>query len=162
VPTPLVYDELKRLARSKRRGEMHESDVQTTALVHEAFLRLSGGQLPECENRSHFFGIAARVMRQILVDLARTRQAQKRGPGLEIPFADLPDGDVGEEDQAFLALDQALERLSKQSELKCRLIELRFFCGFTNEEVAAITELPMATVKKELRLARAWLTRELA
>jgi RNA polymerase sigma-70 factor (ECF subfamily) len=158
---PLIYSELKNLASSHLRRERSAGVVQTTVLVHEAFLRLAGSRLPDCENRSHFFGVAARVMRQVLVDMARTRQAAKRGPGLEYPLADLPD--VGApQDDVFLALDDALDRLAAESPLKGRLIELRFFAGLTAEESAEALSLPVHTVRRELRLAKAWLHNELA
>src|SRR4051812_26249548 len=86
--TPLIYDELKKLAASQLRRESASSALQTTVLVHEAFMRMAGSPLPECQNRSHFYGIAARVMRQVLVDLARARRAVKRGAGIEVPLAD--------------------------------------------------------------------------
>lgn len=157
---PLVYDELKHLASSHLRRERFPGSVQTTVLVHEAFLRLAGSQLPECENRSHFFGIAARVMRQVLVDMARSRRATKRGPGLEFSLAELPDLGAPK-DAAFLALDDALNRLAVESPLKGQLIELRFFAGLTAEESAEAMSLPVYTVRRELRLAKAWLHREL-
>ncbi len=158
---PLVYDELKRLASSHLRRERSPGSVQTTVLVHEAFLRLAGSRLPACENRSHFFGIAARVMRQVLVDMARARRATKRGPGLELPLADLPDLGAPKDD-AFLALDDALNRLAAESPVKGQVIDLRFFAGLTAEESAEALSLPVHTVRRELRLAKAWLHRELA
>ena len=158
---PIVYEELKRLASSQLRREHSDHSVQTTVLVHEAFLRIARSRLPDCENRSHFFGIAARVMRQVLVDLARARQAGKRGPGHEFSLAEIPDFG-SPEDAAFLALNDALERLSIESPLKSRLIELRFFCGLTAEETAETVSLPLHVVRKEMRLARAWLVHELA
>jgi RNA polymerase sigma factor (TIGR02999 family) len=157
---PLVYDELKILASSNLRREHGDRPMQTTVLVHEAFLRLVGSRLPECQNRSHFFGIAARVMRQVLVDLARSRQAEKRGPGLELSLAVLPELAVTK-DSTFLALDDALNQLSLEAPLKSQLIELYFFCGLTAEESAATVNLPVHTVRKELRLAKAWLLHEL-
>jgi RNA polymerase sigma factor (TIGR02999 family) len=157
---PLVYEELKALASSHLRREHAEKPVQTTVLVHEAFIRLAGSPLPECANRSHFFGIAARVMRQVLVDMARARRAEKRGAGVEVALADLPD--VGAfRDSAFLALDEALNRLAVECPLKNRLIELQFFGGLTAQESADILGLPVQTVRKELRLAKAWLLHDL-
>lgn len=157
---PIVYEELKRLARSHLRRERAEHSVQTTVLVHEAFIRIARSRLPECEDRSHFFGIAARVMRQVLVDMARERQANKRGAGHEFSLAEIPDFGLPQ-DSAFLALNDALERLSTESPLKSRLIELRFFCGLTAEEVAETVSLPVHVVRKEMRLARAWLVNAL-
>jgi RNA polymerase sigma-70 factor, ECF subfamily len=158
---PLVYSELKSLASSHLRRERAPGSIQTTVLVHEAFLRLAGSRLPDCENRSHFFGLAARVMRQVLVDMARTRLAAKRGPGLEYPLAELPD--VGAtRDDAFLALDDALNRLAAESPLKGQVIELHFFAGLTAEESAEALSVPVHTVRRELRLAKAWLHNQLA
>jgi len=158
---PLVYSELKKLAASHLRREGSPGALQTTALVHEAFLRLAGSAQPNYENRSHFYGIASRLMRQVLVDFARVRSAQKRGPGQEIALADL--GDFGKQpDRMLLTLDGALERLSREDEMKARLIEMRFFGGMTAEESAAALAIPVDIVRRELRLARAWLHRELA
>ena len=157
---PLIYNELKSLASSHLRRERSPVSIQTTGLVHEAFLRLAGSPLPECENRSHFFGVAARVMRQVLVDMARARHAAKRGPGLEYPLAELPDMEAPR-DEAFLALDDALNRLATESPLKGQLIELHFFAGLTAEESSQVLSLPVHTVRRELRLAKAWLHNEL-
>ncbi len=162
---PVVYQELKKLASSQLRREHSDPGqsgqaLQTTVLVHEAFLRIANARLPACENRSHFYGIAARVMRQVLVDMARARHAEKRGPGLEFAIAELPDLGTPH-DSTFLALDEALTRLALESELKGRLIELRFFGGLTAEEIAETTNLPVHVVRKEIRLARAWLAHQL-
>jgi RNA polymerase sigma factor (TIGR02999 family) len=158
---PLVYNELKSLASSHLRREHSAESIQTTALVHEAFLPLAGSRLPECENRSHFFGIAARVMRQVLVDTARTRHAAKRGPGLEYPLAELPEL-CAAQDETFLAFDDSLKRLAAESPLKCQLVELCFFAGLTAEESAQTLSLSVHTVRRELRLAKAWLHNDLA
>lgn len=158
---PLVYDELKRLASSHLRREHSAESLETTVLVHEAFLRLAGSRIPDCENRSHFFGIAARVMRQVLVDSARSRHAAKRGQGVAAPLATLPDLGATSDDE-FLALDEALERLAVESPLKGQLIELYFFAGLTAEESGEAVSLPAHTVRRELRLAKAWLRNELA
>lgn len=158
---PLVYDELKRIAAGQLRRQNSFASLQTTGLVHEAFLRLAGGTFPECENRSHFYGIACRLMRQVLVDLARSRMALKRGFGREEPFTDsTPHPASADED--FLALNDALEQLSAESRLKGRLIEMRFFGGLTAEQSADMLSVSVHTVRRELRLAQAWLRRELA
>ena len=158
---PLVYDQLKTLASRHLRREYSSEAIQTTVLVHEAFMRLAGSTLPECESRTHFFSIAARVMRRVLVDLARARQAAKRGSGNRISISEL--GDLGvPHDEMFLALDEALERLAVQSPIKSRLIELRYFAGLTTEEAAETLSLPAYTARRELRLARAWLKHELS
>ncbi|MGC9946913.1 MAG: ECF-type sigma factor [Bryobacteraceae bacterium] len=158
---PLVYQELKQLAMGHLRYERAPAAIEATALVHEAFLRLAGSPLPEFENRSHFYGIAARVMRQVLVDLARARRAGKRGEDLQVTlsgFEDLgaPAGD------AFLVLNDALDRLARDHPLKGQLIELRFFAGLTAEESAAALAIPVHNVRHQLRLGLAWLRRELA
>jgi RNA polymerase sigma factor (TIGR02999 family) len=158
--TPLVYNELRRIATAQLRREQHAT-VQATALVHEAYLRLVGSPLPEFQSRSHFYGIAGRLMRQVLVDFARTRTAAKRGPGLVVPLADL--GELGSPpDEAFLALNEALERLAQEHPRKAQLVELRFFVGLTAEEAASVVGIPVHTARRELRLAQAWLRRELS
>lgn len=157
---PLVYDELKILASKHLQREFSKESIQTTVLVHEAFLRLAGRPLPDCENRVHFFSIAARVMRRVLVDMARARRAEKRDVGVESPLTELGDLGSAEGDQ-FLALDEALERLSAQDRLKGQLIELHYFAGLTTEEAAETLDMPVYTVRRELRLARAWLQNEL-
>jgi RNA polymerase sigma factor (TIGR02999 family) len=159
--TSLIYDELKNLASRHLRRERKAGALQTTVLVHEDFLRLAGSQLPHCENRSHLYGIAARVMRQVLVDMARVRQASKRGPGLECSLTDFPD--IGApKDKVFLSLNDALERLARESPLKAKLIELHFFAGLTAEESAELVSVSVHTIRRELRLAKVWLQSELA
>ena len=146
---PMVYGELKRLAASQLRRESGPVTIQTTVLVHEAFLRLAGSGLQECENRSHFYGIAARVMRQVLVDMARARRAAKRGSGVaDVPLTDSLKS-IAPDDGTFLALNDALDHLTNESPVKGRLIELRFFAGLTAEESAAVVEIPVHTVRRE-------------
>ena len=158
---PLVYSELHRIASGYLRGERHGHTLQPTALVHEAYLRLIGQNQPDYQNRAHFFGVAAQVMRQILVDHARRSKAAKRGGGGErVPLdeaLELPSGRAA----AVVALDDALEVLRKCDERKARLVELRFFGGLTAEESAELLDLPVQTVRRELRVAQAWLEREL-
>ena len=158
---PLVYNELRRLAANYLHREQGPLTIQATALVHEAYLRIAASPLPAYENRAHFYGIAARVMRQVLVDMARARAAEKRGPGLEVTVADLDvlGAPAGND---FLALNDALDRLSSVNARKAQLIELRFFGGMTAEESAEVLEIPVHTVRRELRVAQAWLRRELA
>jgi RNA polymerase sigma factor (TIGR02999 family) len=157
---PLVYDELKVLASKHLQREYSCESIQTTALVHEAFLRLAGSPLPECENRSHFFSIAARVMRRVLVDLARARHAIKRGGKSDFSPGDLADPGRPHH-ETFLALDDALDRLTEQSPVKGQLIELCYFAGLSTQEAAEALSLPVHTARRELRLARAWLQHEL-
>src|SRR5215471_1527652 len=158
---PLVYDELKKLAAGHLRREAKERSLETTALVHEAFLRLAKGQHPSYENRSHFYGIASRLMRQVLVDLARARDTEKRSAMEEVQLAEIPD--LGRQtDQALLAMNDALEQLARTDSLKVQLIDMRFFGGMTAEESATVLSISVHVVRRELRLAQAWLHKELA
>ena len=157
---PLVYDELKKLAAGHLRGERKGRPLDTTALVHEAFLRLAPGQHPSYENRTHFYGIASRLMRQVLVDLARARSREKR-KGVEVSLTEIPD--LGRRpDESLLVMDEALERLERTDPLKVQLIEMRYFAGMTAEESAAVLSISVHVVRRELRLAQAWLHREIA
>jgi RNA polymerase sigma factor (TIGR02999 family) len=158
---PLVYDELKKLARAHLRREAGALPLQTTALVHEAFLRLAGSRHPSYENRSHFYGIASRLMRQVLVDAARNRAAEKRGSALEVALAELPDW-VPQPNRPVLALEDALQRLEKTDPRKGQLIEMRYFGGMTAEESSIALSIPVHVVRRELRLAQAWLRKEMA
>jgi RNA polymerase sigma factor (TIGR02999 family) len=158
---PLVYDELKKLASGHLKREFRSEPLQTTALVHEAFLRLAGTRHPSYEDRSHFFGIASRLMRQILVDAARMRAAEKRSAPEEPVLADI--ADLGHQpDAAVIAMDAALERLARTDPLKVRLIESRYFGGMTAEESAEALSMSVHVVRRELRLAKAWLRKEMA
>jgi RNA polymerase sigma-70 factor (ECF subfamily) len=158
---PLVYDELKKLARSHLRRELGAVSLETTSLVHEAFLKLAGGRHPSYENRAHFYGIASRLMRQVLVDTARARAAAKRAAAQEVPLADVPD--LGPKpDRSLLAIDDALQRLEKTDPLKGQLIEMRYFAGMTAEESSMALSKPVHTIRRELRLAQAWLRKEMA
>jgi RNA polymerase sigma factor (TIGR02999 family) len=158
---PLVYDELKKLASAHLRREARGEPLQTTALVHEAFLRLVRAQHPSYENRSHFYGIASRLMRQILVDAARARFADKRSAAAEIPLADIPD--LGHQPgSTVLAMSEALDRLETTDPLKVQLIEMRYFGGMTAEESAVALAMSVHVVRRELRIAQAWLRREMA
>lgn len=161
-----VYDELKKLAAAHLRREgpaaaSGQSALNTTALVHEAFIRLSDGRHPTYENRAHFYGIASRLMRQILVDAARARGTQKRNAAAEVPIAEL--AELGRQpDETLLAVDDALERLAQVDARKAQLIEMRFFGGMTAEESALALGLPVQTVRRGLRVAQAWLLKEMA
>ncbi len=158
---PLVYDELKKLARSHLRREARAVPLQTTALVHEAFLRLAGSRHPSYENRSHFYGIASRLMRQVLVDTARAKAAEKRSAAQEVALADVPDWGPRPE-RSLLALEDALQWLEKTDPQKGQLIEMRYFGGMTAEESSTALSMPVHTVRRELRLAQAWLRMEMA
>jgi RNA polymerase sigma-70 factor (ECF subfamily) len=160
--TPIVYDELCRLADHYLRDEHAASTLQPTALVHEAYLRLVAQKLPDWESRSHFFGVAAHLMRQILVDHSRRHQAAKRGGSAEklsiedtVTFGSAPGREIE-------TLDDALNALAKIDPRKVQIIELRFFGGFSTEETAQALGISVATVGREQRLAEAWLHREMA
>ena len=159
--TPLVYGELRRLARSYMRQERAGHTLQSTALVHEAFLRLVD-QRVQWNSRAHFFGIAAQMMRRILVDHAKAQSTAKRGAGavrieLEEGLATAPNRDVD-----LLALDEALERLTKVDPQRSRIVELRFFAGLSNEESAEVLGVSPATIQRQWAGARAWLFHELS
>jgi RNA polymerase sigma-70 factor, ECF subfamily len=158
---PLVYQELKKLARARLRGEANVPPLETTALVHEVFLKLAGGSHPSYESRSHFYGIASRLMRQILVDAARAKATVKRSGAQVIPLSNLPD--VGlRPDRSVLALEDALQWLEKADHLKGRLIEMRYFAGMTAEECSSALSIRVHVVRRELRLAQAWLRKHMA
>jgi RNA polymerase sigma factor (TIGR02999 family) len=158
---PLVYDELKKLAAGHLRREANVRSLETTALVHEAFLRMAKGQHPSYENRSHFYGIASRLMRQVLVDLARARAREKRSAMEEVQLAEIPD--LGPQpDRSLLAMNDALEQLARTDPLKVQLIDMRYFGGMTAEESATVLSISVHVVRRELRLAQAWLHKELA
>jgi RNA polymerase sigma-70 factor, ECF subfamily len=158
---PLVYNELKKLARAHLRREYKSGPLETTGLVHEAYLKLAGGQHPPYENRIHFYGIASRLMRQILVDAARARSAEKRGAELEVAVAHLPESGPPP-NRSLLALDDALRHLERMDPQKGQLIEMRYFGGMTAEECSTALAMPLHTVRRELRLAQAWLRKEMA
>ena len=160
--TPLVYDELRRLADYYLRDERAAATLQPTALVHEAYLRMVGQNLPDWESRSHFYGVAAHLMRQILVDHARKRRSAKRGGGAEkvsieeaVSFSDSRGRDIE-------SLDDALKSLATIDERKAKVIELRFFGGLSVEETSQALGISVATVGREQRLAEAWLHREVS
>ena len=156
--TPLVYEELRAIAR---RQLGHESDgitLQTTGLVHEAFMKLVAVDRIQLNDRSHFFALAARLMRQILTDHARRRRALKRDPAAMAGGAEEPDGI---DPESLLDLDAALRRLAELSPRGARIVECRFFAGMTVEETGQALSLSPATVKRDWQVARAWLNREL-
>lgn len=158
---PLVYGELRRMAARYLRREADFHTLQTTALVHEAYLKLVDQRKMRWQNRSHFFAIAAQSMRRILVDHARNRLAAKRG-GSDQKIA-LDDGaiDISEERASSLvALDEALERFAEIDPQKCRIVELRFFGGLSIEETAESLGISTATVIRQWRMAKAWLYKE--
>jgi RNA polymerase sigma factor (TIGR02999 family) len=160
--TPLVYEELRRLAASYMRSESPGHTLQPTALVHEAFLRMLARKAPDCQNRSQFYGLAAHLMRQILIDHARTGLAVKRG-GRHVHLN--LDGDLvasRERDADLLALDDALERLAAIDPRKARVVEMRFFGGLSVQESAEVLRVSEVTVRRDWQFARTWLLRELS
>jgi RNA polymerase sigma-70 factor, ECF subfamily len=156
---PLVYKELRALAHNYLRSERPEHTLQTTALVHEAYLRLAGRPL-EAESHAHFIGITARLMRQILVDYARRHAAAKRGAIHRVEFetvlvmAEMPRTDV-------MALDDALQTLAKIDEQQSRIVEMRFFGGLTTEQAAEVLGISRSTAKRDWNVAKAWLSRQM-
>lgn len=153
---PLVYSELRRLAHSYLRAERQDITIQTTALVHEAYLRLIDQRSVNFQNRAQFFALSAQAMRRILLDNARTRKAGKRGGGNKIALDDLPETAL-ESDQQLIDLDNALTELEKFDPRQAKVIELRYFGGMTVEETAEVLDISPATVKREWTMARAWL-----
>jgi RNA polymerase sigma-70 factor (ECF subfamily) len=158
---PVVYQELRQLAQSYLRRERAEHTLQPTALIHEAYLRLVKQDFPEWQSRRHFFGVAAQLMRQILVEHARARAAGKRGAGGQ-KFS-LEDALTFSDEKAaeLVALDDALLALAKFDERKVRIIELRYFGGLSLQETADALGFSITTISDEQRLARAWLRREM-
>jgi RNA polymerase sigma-70 factor (ECF subfamily) len=157
----LMYGELRRVARNYLRRERPDHTLQSGALVHEAYLRLMGEQSPQWKNRAHFFGVAAQVMRHILVDHARGRRSAKRGGGAPRLALDPQMALPQYRDLDLLALDDALNRLAELDAQQSRLIELRFFGGLSIVETAAALNISAATVKREWATARVWLQREM-
>lgn len=157
--TPLVYKELRRLAASHLRKERKSHTLQPTALVHEAYLRLVDQRNPSWQNRSHFFGVASQLMRRILVDHARKRQADKRA-GQKVSIEEAVSFQP-KRSRELLALDGALTALEKLDQRKFRAVELRYFGGLGMDEIAHVLEISAVTVRRDLRLAEAWLSREM-
>jgi RNA polymerase sigma factor (TIGR02999 family) len=162
---PVVYAELRRQADRAMRRESAGHTLQTTALVHEAYLRLVDQGRAEWQNRAQFFGVAAQLMRRILVDHARGRLADKRGGGAQritLGHADVAAPTARDDEVDLLALHEALTRLAAMDPRQARVVELRYFGGLTIEETAAALDISVATVKREWAVARAWLRRELS
>jgi RNA polymerase sigma factor (TIGR02999 family) len=159
---PLVYEELRRLAHHYLRQERDDHTLQSTALVHEAYLRLAGQNPPQWQNRAHFFGIAAHIMRQILVEYARGRSAAKRGGNALTLTLDEAVALPQQMDVDVVALDQALNELSDLDAQQSRIVELRFFAGLTIEDTSEVLGISPATVKRDWVTARAWLFRAMS
>ena len=158
---PLVYAELRLIARKHLRDERPGHTLQPTALVHEMYGRLVGQVPPNISDRIHFLSVAAHVMRQVLIDHARTKYAQKRGGRQEKLSLDDAQNACTERPAIMVRIDDALNQLARLDPTKARLIEMRFFGGLTAEESAAVLELPVNVIRRELRVAQAWLQREL-
>jgi RNA polymerase sigma factor (TIGR02999 family) len=158
---PIVYDELRRIAHNQLRGERDDHTLRTTELVHEAYFKLVDHDSVDWTNRQHFFAVAARAMRQVLIDHARQKTAEKRGgTAPEVPLGEvtLPqEKGPGE----LIALDDALDRLAHHDERTAKVVECRFFGSYTIQETADVLGISRATVKRDWRAARAWLNREL-
>lgn len=158
---PMVYDELRRLANAYLRRERPDHTLQGTALVNEAYLRLIDQRNVKWQNRAHFFGVAAQMIRRILVDHARGHQAAKRGAGAAKLSLDEALAVPGARDVDLVNLDEALKELAAFDERQSRIIELRYFAGLSIEETAEVVGISPATVKREWTAARAWLFRQL-
>jgi RNA polymerase sigma factor (TIGR02999 family) len=160
---PLVYDELHRMALRYLAGERSNVSLQATALVNEVCLRLLGWDRARWQNRGHFFGVSAQMMRRVLVDIARRRLADRRGgaDSVRVPLdaVELP---ASERDTDLVAIDRALEKLASEDPRKARVVELRFFGGLSMEEVARALDVSIRTVHSDWAFARAWLYRELS
>ncbi len=159
---PLVYDELRALARERLRHERPGHTLQPTALVHEAYLRLTGGTDIEWKNSTHFFSVAAEAMRRILVEHARKRAREKRGGGWKrASLEQITDMAVASEPDQIVAVDQALDRLERQDPHLAQVVKLRFFAGLSSQQAAQALGLSGRTFRRDWSLARAWLAREL-
>ena len=158
---PHIYGELQDLAHRHLRGERSDHTLNTTALVHEAYLKLIRQDRVGWQNRAHFLGVAAIAMRRILINYAKKRRAEKRGGAAVV--ATYQDGEVGRVARAeeLLALDEALDRLGDRSERQARIVEMWFFGGLTHAEIAAALDISEPTVRRDWRMARAWLSHEL-
>jgi RNA polymerase sigma factor (TIGR02999 family) len=158
---PLIYDDLRDLARRTISHERPDLTIQATALVNEVFLRLAEGAKVDWQDRSHFFAVAAKVMRRILTDAARARRREKRGGGAEPRPLNEAEVASGQSDRSLIALDDALEALSKCEPRKARVVEMRFFAGMTHDEIAEVLTISRDTVKRDWNFAKLWLAREI-
>ncbi len=159
---PYVYDELRRLAHAARFRERSDHTLDTSAIVHEAYFKLVDHERTSWESKAHFFGAAARAMRQVLVDYARTRGRLKRGGGvMPLPLDEAPPVSIGMPDHELMDLDRALSRLESLDPRQCRVVECRYFSGMTVDETATALEVSPATVKRDWATAQAWLFHQL-
>ena len=159
--TPLVYDELRRVAHHYLSGQRRDHTLQTTALVNEAYLRLADQTNPRWQNRAHFFAVAARAMRQILVSYARTQQAQKRGGGaFKVDLEEIALVSP-QESKEIVELHEALEQLSALDSRKAQIVELKYFGGLNYDEIAEVLKISRITVRRDWEFAKVWLYAEL-
>ena len=158
--TPLVYDELRKLAKGFMRNERPSHTLGATALVHEAYLKLVDERKVDWRGRAHFFGAAANIMRRLLVDHARKRLAAKRGGDLQNAGV-LSQEPLETNDEDMVALDQALGKLAEFDARKCQVVEMKFFTGMTSQEIAEVLSISDATVERDWKMARAWLIQAL-
>jgi RNA polymerase sigma factor (TIGR02999 family) len=158
--SPIIYDELRRLAHYHLRSERADHTLQSTALVNEAFIRLMGNHPAQLENRAHFVAIASRLMRQILVQYARRRRASKRDGGYRIALEEFPELPVAD-DEELLALDDALDGLSRLDERQGKIVQMKFFGGLSAPEISQLLGISSATVERDWATARIWLRREM-
>jgi len=159
---PLVYGELRRIAHRFMRRQSSEHTFQTTELIHEAYLKLARGTEQNWQNRAHFYGVAAQAMRHILVDYARSKQSQKRGGWQEKVTLDETLAVSARNSQEMILLDEALNQLAALDERKAQVVELKYFGGLTNEQIAEVLKVSPETVKRDWRFSRTWLLRELS
>jgi RNA polymerase sigma factor (TIGR02999 family) len=159
---PIVYEELRRMARGHMRHERAGHTLQTTAVVNELYLRLVDVRNVDWQHRAQFFAISAQIMRRILVDAARARRAQKRGSRAEHVNIDEAAVHAREPEESIVALDAVLEEFAKMAPRQARVVELRYFAGLSEEEIAGITGTTTRTVERDWRFARSWLMRELS
>ena len=160
---PLVYDELRRMARNYMRRQPSGHTFQTTELIHEAYLKIAGGEEKKWQNRAHFFGIAAQVMRRILMDHARKHQADKRGGEFEkLPIEEEILIVSQDKSSELIALDDALEELAKIDPDKAKIVELRYFGGLSIEETAEVMGVSVPTINRHWKMAKAWLYSQVA
>jgi RNA polymerase sigma factor (TIGR02999 family) len=158
---PLIYDDLRQLARRAMSHERPGLTMQATALVNEVFLRLTEGAKVDWKDRSHFFAVASKVMRRILTDAARARRREKRGGGDEPARLEEAQVAADQNDRSLIALDDALNSLAKSEPRKVRVVEMRFFGGMTHDEIAAVLTVSRDTVKRDWNFAKLWLAREI-
>ena len=158
---PLVYEELRQMAKNYMRRQPSGHTFQTTELIHEAYLKIAAGEEKRWQNRAHFFGVAAKAMRHILVDYARSKSRDKRGGWQNrVTFAETA-AVTSNRSEEIVALDEALNQLATLDERKVRVVEMKFFGGLTNEEIAGVLRVSLVTVKRDWQFAQTWLLREL-